>query len=189
MRLFYGVELDDKIKNKISEFVNELTYEQEGKEIKWVKKDNLHITLQFIGNTNEDVIPKLKRLASNISFKSFEVGVTNIGAFPYMKKPRVIWAGIEQNMPLFRELHNKVRDICIKIEENEKSLNIDTKPFHPHITLGRVKKRLKSEFIEILQKNKNIEFGIQKIRNFTLFSSELHREGPIYKVIDKIEAQ
>ncbi|MFW5799343.1 MAG: RNA 2',3'-cyclic phosphodiesterase [Spirochaetota bacterium] len=189
MRLFYGIELDNEIKNKISEFISDLSYEQEGKVIKWVKKDNLHITLQFIGDTNEDIVPELKKLASDISFKSFDVSITKIGAFPYMKKPRVIWAGTEQNMPLFRELHHKIRNICLKVAEDDKSLNIDTKPFHPHITIGRVKKRPNPEFIERLQKNKNIEFGIQKIRNFTLFSSELHREGPIYKIVDKIEAQ
>lgn len=183
MRIFFGIELDGNIKDACQLLINELSYKSE-RDIKWVKKGNLHLTLQFIGDTSEPNIEKLKNLASNIDFSPFQIKPVKLGAFPYLGKPRVIWVGVKEDSNRLMKLQKDVQDISLTIGAKQ-----DDKPYHPHITLARVKGRLSSDYLDSLKKHKDIEFEEQTVKDFSLFSSQLTRKGPIYTVISRFEAK
>ncbi|PIN83667.1 RNA 2',3'-cyclic phosphodiesterase, partial [Candidatus Micrarchaeota archaeon CG11_big_fil_rev_8_21_14_0_20_47_5] len=91
MMLFFAVELPDEVRERIFEAGREL----EGKGISLVKKENLHITLKFIGEKSEHDAREIIKKASEISFESFSVRVVGVGAFPNERNARVIWVGAQ----------------------------------------------------------------------------------------------
>ena len=101
MRLFFGIEIDNDVKDKIYAFVNSISTNK--KELRWVKKDNLHITLQFIGEVEPDKVSKLKELSSKIKFPAFTVNISSLGGFPYLNNPRVLWLGIKKKYQYIKQ--------------------------------------------------------------------------------------
>jgi len=146
-----------------------------------VEKDNLHISLKFLGDLNDVQIEKAISLLQKVSAESQHFLITlakNIGSFPYFTRPRVIWAGIEKGSGLISRLY-------FSIEKNMKSevFYRSENRFTAHITLARIKyigypKRLK-DFID----NIAIESIPQQVRKIELMESQLSKEGPKYHVI------
>lgn len=169
-RLFIGIELPDRLKEKIFNL---------GKEFRslvkanFVSEENLHISLQFLGYVNESKLEQIKESLSSIEYRSFPVEVKNFGAFPSKKNLRVIWAGIENNIHL-SNLQNKIsksmKEIGFKPDERE---------YRPHITIARVKYVEDSQKLQQLISAKQ-EFGSFVVERFHLFESKLYRSGPIY---------
>jgi len=178
MRLFFGIEILEEIRDKMISFINSLNINS--RNLKWVEKENLHLTLQFIGEVNSDVTSKLIELSSNIAFKEFKIDVSSFGGFPYLDKPNVLWIGVKEETNKLNSLQKEIQKACLKI-----SNDIDTKPFHPHITIARVKGSLERNYIDDLKKSTNINFGSQIVNTFTLFSSTLTPNGPVYKIESK----
>lgn len=184
MRIFYGIEIGDEIKNSIYNKLSEYIYNN--RDIKWVEKQNLHLTLQFIGEVSDKILEDIKSASKQISFNSFDISLKTIGGFPYLDKPRVVWVGMPEVPKSLFNLQKDIKTLCLRCTEDEKDIKIDTKPYHPHITIARVKGRINYNLIDYLKKNKNMNFGIQKVKHITLFKSVLTKQGPVYSVIDKI---
>ncbi len=153
MRLFVAVVPPEEIKERLYRVIKELP--EEG--LKKVPKENLHITLQFIG---EGEVEEEGRRLEKIDFGGPAVcRVEGLGVFPNRNFVRVIWAGA-QGLERFAE----------KLGERN---------FKGHITLARVKK--KHDFSAILEKYKKEVFGEFEVKKIYLMESILKREGPIYR--------
>jgi len=126
------------------------------------KPKDYHLTLAFLGDADPDVIKK--RLES-VEFEPFKLKLSVMGCFPNKFSPRVLWVGVEPRQPV-NELHGRI----------EKTLGLQDKKFHPHITLARNPKRFERQEIEPME---------IKVDSFVLVSSTLTRQGPIYKVLGK----
>jgi len=165
MRLFFGIEIPDKEKEKIEKIKGKIKID--GK-IKWVEKENLHITLLFLGEKNpEDVL----KLIYDFKFESFDVSLKDFGVFPDIKRPRVLWMGVNQGKERIKELYE---NLVFRLER----LNIEKeKRFTPHLTIGRVK------FGKISYAKIEYESEIFNVEKFVLFSSTLNPDGPIYEKI------
>lgn len=176
MRIFFGIEIDKEIKNNLINFRDSLSIND--RSVKWVKKENLHLTLQFIGEVDSNKANELINLTSEISFKQFEVEFACVGGFPHLGNPRIIWIGVNKGTDELKNLQKIIQKTSLKI-----SNEIDTKPYHPHITMARIKSRLSKNYFNDINEKKDKFFGLQKINNFSLFSSDLKSNGPIYKVL------
>ncbi len=176
-RLFIAIDLPLEIKRKLHKCEQELAkYIPRG--VKWVELENLHFTIRFLGETEEDKIPNIIKIMDEVSqeLSPFSISLKELGAFPSFKNPRVIWIGIEKGEKemtnLFNKLEKKIIELGFKREE---------KDFSPHLTLGRVKERIKWDEkwkINILY----LEFLVEEI---TLFESQLTPQGPIYTPLYK----
>ena len=152
--------------------------------IKWVDTKNIHITLKFFGETEEERIPeitdRLNEIAQNNS--SFVLDIRNTGIFGSSYKPRVIWFGIEKNEQLTvlaSEVLNAMDEIGFKR---------DRQNFVPHLTVGRIKYiDLKTRFQQTIDKYKSTEIQKQKVTGFNLYESILRPQGPEYRVIERFE--
>ena len=104
MRVFVAVEISDKeVINSISEFQRTLDIKA-----KPVSPQNLHFTLQFLGEVSEDVVEQIAEVLKKIEFSSFTINFLGVGAFPKMKFPRVLWIGTDQEGGgLLKELAKK----------------------------------------------------------------------------------
>ncbi len=150
-----------------------------GRPVKPVSADNLHVTLKFLGDTNPARIPEIRNAVSEAVHgeKSFETHIVGLGAFPRIQRPSVIWAGLENGEPLIK--------IAESLETKLSGLGFhpEHKPFHPHLTLARIKSKPPPELAELLNENQTTEFGVVSISSVELFQSELQPNGPRYTVL------
>lgn len=175
MRLFISIELPEEVKDelwKLQEGFKDLA------KVKWVAKKNYHICLKFLGEVSESKVEKIKSALKTIKFNSFSTSLNKIGVFPHEGHVNVIWVDVEPA--------DKVINLQSEIEDSLKDLFKRDNRFAVHITLGRVKSIAdKKEFIEKLKglSPNKINFKIEK---FHLVESKLSKEGPKYKILEKI---
>ncbi len=176
MRLFIAVELTEEIKDKIEEQINRL--KRMGGNIRWVKRNALHITLKFLGEVApgrvESIERAMDRAASKIS--SFSLELRGCGRFPLdSPRPRVLWVGVEEPEEISR-LQEILEDELLR-----EGFQKETRAFHPHVTMGRVKgssalRKIVGEIDEL----RDEDFGRVVVKRIVLFRSRLTPDGPIY---------
>jgi len=152
--------------------------------IKWVKEDNFHFTLKFLGETEELLIDKIINTLENISLKTqpIKLKIGNMGIFGSRYNPRVIWAGIE-NSTQIDEFVNKILN-----KLDEAGFKRDRQNFVPHITVGRIKNvNNKRHLKNTIDKYKTSLYQEDTINKIYLFESVLTPDGPVYKVVKKFK--
>jgi 2'-5' RNA ligase len=148
-------------------------------DLKFVEPKNIHITLRFLGNIIPNMVDRIFEGMQKVQFVPFDVKIQGVGAFPDMRYPRVVWAGI-------REGANQLRGIFSQLEPYLRSLGFapDPKGFSPHLTIARVKSgRNKAVLAKFLAENVNYEFGIVRAECLRLKRSDLTPKGPIYSTL------
>jgi len=179
MRSFIAVNFSQEVKKKLIEIQNELRSIIEGS-LKWVEEENLHLTLKFMGELQENKIEHMKSLLSPVfkNYRQFRIEFKSIGAFPTINKPRVLWIGIEEGK---NELETMVEEIE-NILANKLDIAKEEREFHPHITLARVKDKCRTNF-EKIAKYQNKVFAEDIVTKIDLMESKLTPSGPIYSII------
>jgi len=178
MRCFIAIILDDLVRRAIDSAMVGL---RSGKwDVKWVRAENLHITLKFLGEITADLAEKVTEVLSGITknFASFDLGFRSIGMFPHEKSPRVVWIGIDHPEECTR--------LQLIIEENLLTVgfNKDNRPFSPHLTIGRVRSmRSKDSLVGAMVAIKERDFGNISVDSIYLMKSELKPAGAQYSVI------
>ena len=156
MRLFIGTKLwTDSLEEPLKEL-------ERINGIKPVEKENVHITYVFLGEV-PDIKPHTEILEKYRGWGAFEVSLKGIGFFPSKNYIRVIWVGCYSD-----ELYRLGKNIASEYGQD----------FTPHVTLGRVKKRVNLE--KFTEKYKTKDFGKVKIDNVCIYESILSRKGPTY---------
>lgn len=176
IRTFIAIELAEQVRQKIDRETEGLR--RAAPLVKWSHKDNLHVTLRFLGNVKENDLEELFDAVEEAVEKvePFTVALRGVGAFPNWRYPRVVWAGIKDGAEETIELAGYVEEGCVEIGyEREK------RAFRPHLTLGRVKEpghgHGLNEAAGILGE---ASFGIVDVDEVVVFMSSLRRTGPVY---------
>ncbi len=171
MRCFIALSFDDKVNTFCQEKISEL--KRAGFRAKWVERENLHLTLFFMGEIEQNEISMLKRIIKEQNTKSFYIDFDRIGYFKHSDTPSVIWLGLKEN----QELKTLYEDLCIEIKKRTGMTFGDG--YRPHLTLGRVK-YAPENWRDVLQKQHHIKLRpfIEKVH---LYSSTLIKKGPIYE--------
>lgn len=177
MRLFIGIPIRNAAQEEITSYYNLF----DG--VKTVKKENLHVTLQFLGDIDGGMVESLKRAIDTAcgDIKQFGMTMTRISAFPHTRNARVIWANIEEGSgavkKIFRALEQGLDGI--KYEKEDRA-------FIPHITMARSKQGI--DISEIAGSTKfNISSGARQV---VLYKSDLDPSGPVYtKVFERMLAE
>lgn len=185
MRTFIAIDLNEEIKANINQLIEKLDIGNPG--IKWVEKNGMHLTLKFLGNISPE---KSSSIQSSLEkavgeFSSFPLILRGTGFFPPGKKiPRVLWVGIEKNESL--------QSLQARVEEEMEKLHFpkEKRKFHPHLTLGRVKKNYGVEAVlKELQQYENADFGEMKVDKITFFQSALKPSGAEYTKLSEHSLQ
>ena len=180
-RTFIALEIKENIKELLAEVQHKIGSEIGG--IKWVKPNNLHLTLKFLGPTREDKIEDISDILEDIvgSFTRFNVSVSGFGAFPSSHNPKVIWAGLKADDVLYKIQ----KDIDISLE----SLGFvkEKRPFSPHLTIGRLRdSRAKKKLRDALEQIRT-EPGSFEAEKITFYKSGLMPEGPVYTGLKSVK--
>ena len=180
IRSFIAIEIDENLKDKFLEIQQELLKIDFG--FKLVAKENLHLTLKFLGNVKHEKLEKVKENLKEIfsDEKSFDISFSGIGCFPNLNNPKVIWIGVADGKENLVKCANKIEDKMARIgfkKEHE---------FSPHLTISRVRAaKDKHKFQDLVKKYSNINFGKSRTNKINLMKSTLTPKAPIYEVLEE----
>ncbi len=181
IRSFIAYDLGDhEILSRISDVQRKL--EGTGASLKLVNPQNIHVTLRFLGNIQPSMVHKIYGEMEQVDFDSFQVEVCRVGAFPTIRRPRVIWAGIQKNL-------DKLQAISRQLATRLHALGFpsDSRAFSPHITLARVRSgRNAAELADRITELTDYMFGVLNLECLKLKKSVLTSRGPIYTTLKEV---
>jgi RNA 2',3'-cyclic 3'-phosphodiesterase len=180
IRAFIAVDLSSEIQARLDKVMADLKVGVPDGAVRWVAAGNLHLTLKFLGDVSVTNLTVLKEmfLAEVSHHHQFEISVGGLGAFPSIRRARVIWVGVEAPAELAAVqtgIENEMARLGYTREE---------RPFSPHLTLGRVARNAAPPELhqigELLHKTKIGFLGAAHVRAVHLYQSDLHPEGSMY---------
>ncbi len=181
MRTFIAIELEENIKTNLSEFLKKLDMGTKG--IRWVKSQGMHLTLKFLGEITEKKACQVRAVLDQSikDYPPFSLSLKGTGAFPSRSKfPRVLWVGVDHNETLHKiqtRLENEMEKLHFPKEKRE---------FHPHLTLGRIKKPQNlGPVLNLFQQQEKKDFGKMNVEKITFFQSILKPTGAEYSILSE----
>ena len=181
IRIFMGISLSTEVREYVADIAENLS--RQVPEVRWVKPENLHVTLKFIGNCGNDrlggLIDAMKEAALYLPL-TLKIG--GIGGFPSQSSARVIWVGAEDEK-------NKIDGLFKALERGTEKLGFvsEKRNYTPHITVGRAKKKpvhLPNGIGSIAGRGLMLE-----VRDIVLFRSVLKKTGAEYSVVERVNVQ
>lgn len=177
MRLFIAIDIPEEIKKEIVKLQEKLP-EFKGK---LTEEENLHLTLKFLGEVNENKLEEIESVLDKIKFKKFRVYLNELGFFPNENYIRIIWVDLKPTGEII-ELQQKIDGELLNLFSKDQR-------FQTHLTLGRVKFfKNKKEFLEKI-KDINLDKLEFEINSFKLIKSELSKDGPKYIILKEFKAK
>lgn len=173
MRLFIAIDLPETIKDQIQPLqANPL------KGAKWTRPESWHITLHFIGESEEELI---KEALQEVKGESFSFQLRGVGTFPQSGEPNVLWLGLDAPRAL-TSLHKSIGEAL-----KPHGYVPESRPYNAHLTLARFKELKPSheDLEKYLHQYSNFETERFEINRFVLYQSELQKTGAVYTVRER----
>lgn len=180
IRSFISFETPDEIRDRMFEFQSNLR--ESGADGRWEPKEKFHATIKFLGNVDENQLPTIISTIEQTvkQFNSFEITYLQLGCFPNLNRPRVIWIGCENRDGTLAILKNSLDDMLLQY-----GFEREEREFHPHVTLGRVKSGKGLNNLTPLLQSLTFEPSRFQCREILLMKSVLKPQGSVYSVLHK----
>ena len=177
MRLFFAVKVSEAIKADVEAAIQ--AFPLRNPPWRWIPTGNMHLTLKFIGEVDERILPDFKEVAADVAtrVKPFRVAYGAFGGFPNLSNPRVIFFEAKEGK-------RGLSEIAHLLEKGVEPLGIDRerRPFAAHLTLARIKEPLPRGMAERLATVPPLPpTAVQDVDRFVLMQSHLAREGATYE--------
>lgn len=181
-RLFVGAFPPPGLALSLESAIDEWKKKIPSRSVKWVGRENIHLTLCFLGNVDASrVLALTENLEEALSLHDRCVlRITGLGVFPNLKRPRVLWVGATGGVSNLLEIQKSVSPVCTPFVESA-----DEKPFSPHVTIARVKdpnRETIGDLQRIVSSEVDRTFGDWPIEEILLIRSVLGAE-PKYTVL------
>lgn len=173
--MFVAVELASAVSRQMEEIQSLLRAAAD--DVSWVRPENFHLTLKFLGATPSERIESIRRaLVRAVSgTEPFEVELSRVGAFPSPSRARVVWIGLAPERPLAQ--------LAGRIEDELEGLGVarEERPFAAHVTLGRRRSPRRDEALQRMLGELTVASGARsRVAEAVLMQSQLRPGGPIY---------
>jgi 2'-5' RNA ligase len=180
LRTFIALDMPPEIKAELEKYVQPLK-SLRGR-VSWVKRENLHLTLKFLGDTSADRLDELAGALQEVAAAStsFAATVLGSGVFPNDEHPRVLWVGINEKSGTLQKL---VQAIDARMQQF--GFAKEKRFFAPHLTIGRAKDYRIAEIVRAL-KEKPFAAMPAQFNEIIFMKSELHPAGSIYTPLCKL---
>lgn len=179
LRLFIALELPHTVKNALADYVAPL--QQLSRGVRWVKPENVHLTLKFLGDTPNTKLTAIQETLATVcsDFPQLAIEIAGAGVFPNARRPQVLWVGLN-------DASGQLRKLAQEIDARLHQLGFprETRPFSPHVTVGRVRD---AHIDAVVKEMLEHPFPPHEMicSQCTLMQSELHRAGSIYTPVQK----
>lgn len=180
IRAFIAIKLSPEIHQRLKDLNQLLKQRLQEAPIRWVSVDNIHLTLKFLGDVSTANLETLAKLlqAEALNHPSFGISVGELGTFPSIRRPRVVWVGVQAPA----ELNNLQQGI--EQELARLGYKSEDRPFSPHLTLGRVSRNAGTQDFARIEAALTVTkvgfIGAMLVQAVHLFKSDLQPSGPIY---------
>ncbi|MFZ5596837.1 MAG: RNA 2',3'-cyclic phosphodiesterase [Bacillota bacterium] len=185
LRLFWAVNLPGELKAKLAAVVDRLG--GCGADAKWVERDNLHVTVKFLGDVDTGRVEEITGTVSRglKYFPAFRLDLGGPGFFPGPASPRVFWVGLSGGAGSLAEMAGIVDDVMGGL-----GFAREGRKFSPHLTLARIRSpRNIKELAGAVASLKDVfgEMGGFNVSSLDLMQSDLTRSGPVYSKLASVE--
>lgn len=174
IRAFIAVELPGPVKNALGDVAQTLAGRVPRGAVRWVRPEQMHLTLRFLGDTAIDQLPAIHSVMDDIMRGNppFALRLATVDCFPNPRRPRVIWVGLAGD-------ESRLHALKIALDEHLAPLGWppEGKPFRAHLTLGRVKDEREVQGVEWAANVPPLDMPVTAIH---LIESQLRPSGPIY---------
>jgi len=181
IRTFVAIELPKTLQRRIGELQDHL--KQYPARVTWVKPENIHLTLKFLGNVPEGqlqaLVGALEKAVKDIP--SFKLSVSGTGAFPDERRPRVLWIAAHEETGVLQRLYGKIEE-----EFQRLGFERERRPYTPHLTIGRVKGDGAIGKVVTEMKSRGFETETFVVREVVLMKSDLKPTGAEYTPLKKL---
>jgi 2'-5' RNA ligase len=180
MRCFVAVKVAEPVRDVIVRVQEALR--RSDAHVKWVERENLHLTLKFLGDLDKGQVDTLKSLLADeaVRWRPPALHYAGIGTFPERGVPKVVWAGATGDI-------DRLAGLATAMERHAETVGVprERHPFVAHLTIGRVKsdrnvKRLQSA----IEAQRLVPLGKDEVASFELIRSTLTSDGPVYDVLE-----
>lgn len=183
VRTFVAIDCSEKLRSACEKAIVALTDVVD--DARWVLPENIHLTLQFLGEVQDRELPAICRCVQSAvqGIPSFGVKCRSIGAFPTVEKPNTIWVDVIDPDENLVKLQNRIANSL----DESLGFPVERRPFKPHLTLGRTKTRQfqTPEWQKAVDRYKKHEFGPLHVSQVVVYSSELERRRPTYTALSR----
>lgn len=151
-----------------------------GSKVSWTKPGNWHLTLKFLGDTDEERASDISDALSDVTLSAFTMQAGGAGVFPRIQHPKVIWLGLRQGADECTALASAINDALDGI-----GITREKKQFRPHLTLGRVRKHARDNWQALLDAAGHEKWPAFTVDRFTLWQSDLQPTGAVHTVVQE----
>lgn len=184
LRLFVAIETPHAVRAKLADVIT--TLRATNADVRWEQTEKLHITLKFLGDTDErkleSIIASLEQIAQ--SFPEFSIRYASLGCFPHQREPRIIWAGVGEADATLAHLARSIDDALAAL-----GFRKEERAFHAHVTLGRVKSQRNVHHLLRTMESITFESQPEHVAHFVLVKSELKQSGSVYTTLHHMRLQ
>ena len=171
IRLFIGLKIPETVRGEVARLCSGI----EG--ARWVRPENLHVTLRFIGEVGEELGPDIDAALGAVSAPAFEVAFRGIDCFASRRRARSIWTAVAEPAPVTR-LHAKIETALGRI-----GFGAEGRKFIPHLTLARFNNTRTEMLRPYLEAGGGFESSPFEVADFTLYRSHLGSGGAQYEAL------
>ena len=184
VRSFISIDLEDQqILSRIASILSSL--QSLGGDLKPVERENIHLTLKFLGNVSAPRLSEVKSSLQQVIFSAFTAEIKGAGAFPNLNHMNVVWVGVNEGWSQVEQIYEQVEKLLSGL-----GFRRENRPFSPHITIARVRSgRKRDEVASFLQRLTEESFGVITVDKIRLKQSILSSSGPKYSTLLEIPPQ
>lgn len=174
-RLFVGLSFSQKFVRDLEPWTKKIKKTADKKETSlfWTPSDNLHVTLVFLGNTAEELIPQIQAKMAHVAARhsQFKLKMRGLDGFPNIMQARVLYLGVQRSQNILN-LQSDLEQSLLPASKHEPE-------YQPHMTLARL--RNPKSCTDLVSPFEHIDLGRQQVAEITLYSSELHGNAVVYQ--------
>lgn len=185
IRTFIAVEMPQRVISRALALISKLRETTD--DVSWVRQQQMHLTLKFLGDVPETELPDVCRVVSAAAagIEPFEITLRGAGAFPRLESPRTLWIGIREGADELRALQGAIDAALHK----ELGFSHEKRGFRPHLTIGRLKRDTggRSELADVLREQADYDADLAVVDEVVTFASFLGRAGAAHDALDHAE--
>ncbi|MCB9100043.1 MAG: RNA 2',3'-cyclic phosphodiesterase [Anaerolineales bacterium] len=189
IRTFIAVELPDNARQIITQLQSRLKGLAPPHTVRWTASQNIHLTLHFLGDIQSDELDQINNAlqTSTQTAQSFSLTLGELGCFPNMRRPRILWVGVHGETQPLIALHRRL-GVALQTAIN---FTPESRPYAPHLTIGRVNSGGPARHIPQLSQMLATEQAVGRLVTFevdhiSLIKSELKPTGSIYTPLTRV---